>query len=291
MNESLNTAPICMKKADIFDTELDFHYAFHRSLKDITVPHTHDFFEVFLIVNGQVKHVVNQQVQQLVRGDLVFIRPDDLHYYAQDGEKDCELINLAFSKDVKERLFHFLAETINQGELMEAKLPFAVRLEDVECEVLTRKMENLNTFSRESTGRIEGYFRALLVDIFIEYFQGDEGERRQDVPDWLERLTDEMREKAQFVRGIEALYELSHHTPEHLARAFRKHYGITPTQYINNLRLNYAANKLSFSTDSITEIAMDSGFNNLSHFYHLFKERYNMSPGDFRKGHHKSAIP
>ncbi|MCF7802623.1 MAG: AraC family transcriptional regulator [Candidatus Marinimicrobia bacterium] len=280
-----------MKQEEIFDLDRDFHYAFHRSLQEITVPHTHDFYEVFLITRGGVKHMINSEERQLEEGDLVFIRPEDMHYYSPENGRQCELINLAFSKEVQGQLFDFLGESVDKANLMESKFPYCVSLEDVEKEVLTRKLENLNTLSRERTSKIKGYFRALLVDIFVEYFQQESEEEHANIPEWLERLISKLSEKENFIRGIDALYEMSPHTPEHLARVFRKFFGVTPTQYINNLRLNYAANKLSFSTESITEIAMDCGFNNLSHFYHLFKNEYQMSPGDFRKGHHKSAIP
>jgi AraC family transcriptional regulator, dual regulator of chb operon len=36
---------------------------------------------------------------------------------------------------------------------------------------------------------------------------------------------------------------------------------------------------------------LDSGFDNLSHFYHLFKRKFNASPKEFREKHQKSIIP
>ena len=80
-------------------------------------------------------------------------------------------------------------------------------------------------------------------------------------------------------------------TPEHLSRVFRKYLNETPTDYINELRLNYAANLLSNSDENIPFISMEAGFENLSHFYHLFKKKFNTSPAEFRKKTQKITIP
>ena len=63
----------------------------------------------------------------------------------------------------------------------------------------------------------------------------------------------------------------------------KRHMKITPTHFINKLRLDYAAN-LIFNTDlDIITVAMEAGFNNLSHFNHIFKEKFESTPSAFRK--------
>jgi AraC-like DNA-binding protein len=53
--------------------------------------------------------------------------------------------------------------------------------------------------------------------------------------------------------------------------------------YVNSLRLTEAKQLLAESDENITDIAMNVGYNNLSHFNNLFKLIEGISPGEFRK--------
>ncbi len=55
------------------------------------------------------------------------------------------------------------------------------------------------------------------------------------------------------------------------------------TGYINSLRLNEAKRLLTETDMSITDIAMDIGYNNISHFNSIFKFIENVSPREFRR--------
>ncbi len=87
------------------------------------------------------------------------------------------------------------------------------------------------------------------------------------------------------------MVDISGKTKEHLSREFKKYFGITPTKFINNLKLNYSANLLTSMDESIPFISFESGFENLSHFYHLFKLKYDISPNRFRQLKRKNSIP
>lgn len=94
-----------------------------------------------------------------------------------------------------------------------------------------------------------------------------------------------MKKKNNFTRGLPALLELSGLSHEYLCRALKKHLHTTPTEFINVLRLNYASNLLLHSDMEIVDICMESGFSNLSHFYHLFKHKFHTTPAEYRRKH------
>ena len=100
-------------------------------------------------------------------------------------------------------------------------------------------------------------------------------------PHWMFVLMNQMNKPENFIQGLPQMIKLAHLSQEHLTRAFRKYINVTPTQYINNLRLTYAAGLLVKSSHDITEICFLCGFNNLSHFYHQFKKKFNCSPKQY----------
>lgn len=69
----------------------------------------------------------------------------------------------------------------------------------------------------------------------------------------------------------------------HFLRQFRKLVGTSPNQFLIALRLRAVAQRLEESAVSITEIALDAGFNDISHFNHLFRRAFAMSPGRWRR--------
>ncbi|MDA9372274.1 helix-turn-helix domain-containing protein [Porticoccaceae bacterium] len=68
--------------------------------------------------------------------------------------------------------------------------------------------------------------------------------------------------------------------------------GITVNQLIIQRRLNRCKDQLSsgqFQHISITDIAFDNGFKDLSHFYHRFKDKFGVAPGVFRESNKTPA--
>ncbi|MDJ0654739.1 MAG: AraC family transcriptional regulator [Xanthomonadales bacterium] len=71
----------------------------------------------------------------------------------------------------------------------------------------------------------------------------------------------------------------------HFLRQFKQQFSITPYQYLTHCRLQ-AAQKLLRNTEiAITDVVFASGFGNRSAFSRLFKERYGVSPMEFRRLH------
>jgi AraC-like DNA-binding protein len=69
----------------------------------------------------------------------------------------------------------------------------------------------------------------------------------------------------------------------HLLRTFKNFYGITPYQYLKQVRLNEAKRLLDETTKSVSQISAHVGFEFLSSFSQLFYNCYKLSPGAYRK--------
>jgi AraC-like DNA-binding protein len=72
-------------------------------------------------------------------------------------------------------------------------------------------------------------------------------------------------------------------SPFHFLRLFARVVGATPHQYLVRLRVRHAARLLADDARSITDIALDVGFADLSNFVRTFHRAAGVSPRDFRK--------
>lgn len=69
----------------------------------------------------------------------------------------------------------------------------------------------------------------------------------------------------------------------HFLRVFRRAIGMTPYQFLLNIRFRRAALRLLTTPTPIAAIAFESGFGDLSTFNHQFRDRFGASPAAFRR--------
>jgi AraC family L-rhamnose operon regulatory protein RhaS len=72
---------------------------------------------------------------------------------------------------------------------------------------------------------------------------------------------------------------------------FRKVTGESWSRHVQRLRLEHAARLLAGGERSVTAVAFESGFEDLSHFHHAFKKAHGCTPGDYRGRHRPEPQP
>ena len=66
---------------DFVDTSTGFLLRYIHSETERFVEHWHNYYEMFLILDGSTQHQFNGTIQHLSEGAFVFIRPCDVHRY------------------------------------------------------------------------------------------------------------------------------------------------------------------------------------------------------------------
>ncbi len=73
---------------------------------------------------------------------------------------------------------------------------------------------------------------------------------------------------------------LSYH-PKYLSRLFKKEMGVGYSEYLRDIRLNYARGLLDHGLDSVKNVALLSGFSDPLYFSEVFKKVVGMSPKEY----------
>lgn len=267
------------------DIEAECLYRYVRCAEDICNPHCHDFYEIFFIVSGSVMHTVNDVTQKLVEGNLVFIRPDDCHAFVYDEEVRAKssYINLTFTRETAREMFAYLTNDFSSDELLSCDMPPIVMLTKSERKYLLSRISELNIINWQDKRALKMRMRVILADIFVRFFSRLPNVVSNDIPVWLSALVVEMERPENFIDGMDKMVELSKRSREHLTRCMKKYYGVSITEYINELRINYASNLLIHTYTPVLDVCFSSGFQSTSYFYKIFKAKYGISPTGFKK--------
>ena len=81
---------------------------------------------------------------------------------------------------------------------------------------------------------------------------------------------------------IESLSKLANMSESNFNRIFKKETGISPIEYLINVRIKKAKKFLREKTNTITEISINCGFYSISHFSSCFMKQLGMSPSDYQ---------
>ncbi len=251
-----------------------------------TKPHCHDFAEIIFVNAGSLLHRVNGERQPLAAGDIVFMRPDDVHAFLPDDvSRRAELVLLDFDLELLLSLSIYLENDAFLQQLTAPVLPPVFRFDPVAAGTFYARLLKLNS-PVIPPPLWKAKLKILLGELYARFFIDEVNLLSgSQVPDWLEELCRQMRKERNFIGGVERMQQLACRTPGHLCKCFRKYLGKTPTDFVNELRLNHAARLLADTSHEIGAIVEELHFQSISHFYRLFRDYYGMPPAAYRKMH------
>ncbi|MCE0498200.1 MAG: AraC family transcriptional regulator [Methylacidiphilales bacterium] len=260
-----------------------FHAARHSKNGPQSTPyHGHDFAEIFWINAGHGIHRVNDVSFPLQPGSLILMRPTDCHGIHPTGPDALELTNIAFPRETLDFLHSRYFRGRKWAFSPSEKYPAAQQIEPSRLRRFNRWADELSQSPRERL-----YLERFLLNLLAELRLSPKDASLDDAPDWLARACQAIQNPNHFSEGVGEFLRLCGRSREHVARTVRHHLGMTPTDYVNGVRLAYAKRQLEMGDQGILHIALDCGIENLSHFYSLFRSRTGTTPRRYRLSHRK----
>ena len=259
--------------------------------QNVTVPHSHEFTECVFITRGHGFHQCGKNPEvSISRGDILIIPPGGIHAYT-GADDDLSLINFLFdtkhlppvllelyAKDSYKKLFLKDSSRYDKTDFPSLH-PEPARFE--EMEFYGRQLaENCKTPGNHC--RKLGLFMVLLSLLTDAAGPVSGKEARFSALD-IPKLTAYMENNFQRPVYLEDLSRLVSVSNATLMRHFKTSFGCTPMEYLRSLRLRHAAELLLNSSLSAKEISDISGFLTPAYFFRAFRNKYGVSPTQFRK--------
>lgn len=260
-----------------------FHY--YDSKLDNVELHHHDFFEIYLFLNGNVDYSIESRIYHLLPGDMLLISPLELHQprIAQDTpyERIVLWINKAF-------LLQFSSPQTSLTSCFDSVNPQhtnLLRFSPAQREVIQGLMLQLinETGNQEYGGDLASM--SILMSLLIEinrvaqatppkHESGDKAAML--VSNVLAYINDHYNEEL----SLDSIANRFFISKYHLSHEFNRLVGTSVYRYIVQKRLLIAKQMLSDGVPP-TDAYQHCGFKDYANFYRAFKSTYNINPKKF----------
>lgn len=239
--------------------------------------HSHDFYEIFYITSGSVRHSLNNLSETLSIGDVRFLRPGDIHCFLREPGDVCTHRDIAITVPLYEKIanfFCFTPATVGLGNPLKTKLDLKLVNE------LETSLQKMN--DRKPNESPAFYF--AVAEIFKAFYAEENTHaENKNAPEWIINLISRLERPEDFCRDVNEIFSDYNYSKEYICRTFKKTTGITLTEYLNQKKLSLASILIQNTNESIESICYKCGYNNVSYFYRAFKTTFNKTPHEFRK--------
>lgn len=243
--------------------------------------HDHDFFEIFYITKGSASHILNGERYTVQTGDLFYLNPEDAHCFLKDEGEYCAHRDIVLRRSFFKEICDFISPVL-YNDYTENKLNKILRLSDAKLKNFETVFEKLSALPAVGGDIIMANARITLTEL-IGLLINSQSEAYFQRPIWLEKLLLRFNDPQLLKEGLDSLASDFFYSKEHVCRTFKKYLGVTMTDYLNEKRLEAAANALVYSNKRILDVSNDLGFCSVSYFNKIFKQKYNLSPSAFRR--------
>ena len=272
-------------KDDPFST-----YHIENAGRSFQIPvHWHDEFEIIYVRSGFLTVSISGESYIGKTGEAFVVSPGNLHLMgSQSGTVDYytflfPLKYISFRTD--DMLDEKLLEPLNSGHLM-----ICPRVKDTAKELCEQLIEIYMAKKDESESKIATQVRTkiILLQFILEMWkkgfviENDTSGRNIVEKEMVSYIQQNFTGKI----SLKEFGEQFHLSEKYISRYFKEHFHITLSQYITYLRLEHAKQLLQDTDIPVTDVAMQSGYQNVSYFIRSFQKAYAVSPLKYRKNNY-----
>lgn len=252
--------------------------------------HWHDEFEIIIVTFGRASFTAGGERFVCGKDDILLIPGGSIHSISQDGEEKCEYFNILFSFSLLEenseshcsrRYFSKIGDRDSLCEIFIKKgTELNSRLLPLVSDLVENRTESYSGYELMIKSQLFKIMHIILTEDCAEH-QARDGNARANT----ERLRNVLSYTAEHFRekiSVSDAAGVCSLSPSRFMGMFREETGMSFIKYLNEYRLESSSERLCDSDDSVTEIALSNGFENVSYFIRAFKSKFGCTPLEYR---------
>lgn len=266
-NELLNLSTLTVP-------ELRYFFSHQQTIPGTEKPHIHPCYEIYVNVSGNVSFLVGNHIYPITAGDVIVTRPGDVHLCIHNTAErhECFCFWFACGDDSPMTSFTRTADFSGYYRFAPDKAQQLLHL--------LYRLKDADARQQEPT-RTACIFR--LLSLFSDSAESAPASPPAPMlPEEMQGVLDYINENFPRIRSVSDITIHTHVSLSTLNRWFRSYLQISPHKLLEALRLAYAQRLLSEGC-SVTDACDRAGFADCSRFISVFKQKFGVTPLQYRK--------
>jgi AraC-like DNA-binding protein len=242
--------------------------------------HYHDFYELYYLEHGERYHMIQDKLYFIHSGQFVLFSPYIMHH--SYGEKDIPFKRIVLYFKPTEIQSARLIEAFGQGS--------GVYTTDSESRYSIHHLFKMILQEEEIASSFKEEYMHTILNLLLITIQRQGPKPVQHAKQTrIGQIVDYIHTHYFENITLEFLSKEFYVSPYYLCREFKRCTNRTIIQYVNITRIMNAQAKIMETNKSITEIANETGFSNITHFNRIFKSNTGITPSEYRKQYKKKS--
>lgn len=231
--------------------------------------HFHKNFELIYLLDGKVSLTVNGRTEQMNSGDCALILSNQIHSFTE------QIPSSGWIAVFSEQFVPHFTRHIDHFEGQRSVFCCDEEIRALLLRYLIQKPENESSITMK-----KACFYAVC-DQFLQKIPLVE--RKEEHEEFLCRVFDYIAEHYTENCSLASIAEQFGYEYHYLSRILNQKYHIQFSHLLNEFRVDHAVRLLENTDQSITEIAMASGFQSIRNFNHVFQSMLGVPPGQYSR--------
>ncbi len=247
-----------------WNSQGNYHYDANTYFNTDWMPHFHKNFELIYVLDGRLSLSVNGTTEEMKAGDCALVLSNQIHAFQSLGHS-----NIWIATFSQQFVPHF-AGMVEKSEGKSA----VFRCEDSVHEFVLNRL-----LFAESTITMKKACFYAICDEYLRQIPLIERKSRND--ELICRVLDYVQEHYRENLTLASVAEVFGYEYHYFSRILNRGYHINFSALINEYRIDRAIHLLETTEQSVTDIALESGFQSIRNFNHVFQKTMGVSPAEF----------
>ncbi|MGN0314669.1 MAG: helix-turn-helix domain-containing protein [Fusicatenibacter sp.] len=281
---------MCQAQYDITYEDLNptFLFVFQTQRLKTEHPHSHDFIEIVLILDGEGEFYLDGALCPVRKGDILLLNPGTVHQSRFTHPESPALEFYAAFTNV-----HF--RNMEENRICFSSASSLIHPKEKTFLSLSRLAAEMNVETEQAHPGRYFMLKSCLMQMILLLYRAQTECPKTDIAGYtfestnkkyvVEQIVDYMDQHYNEKISLDRIAENMYLSPFYISRIFKSEIGTTPINYLINMRMEKAKQLLKTRSDaSVQEIAECVGYEDAYHFSKLFKKHYGESPTKYRQG-------
>lgn len=268
------------KQRGTFDFPFEFYHVDSSHPRYEMAYHWHVEYEIIRILTGTLHVTMDEKEFTATPGDIVFVNSGILHSgIPSDCVYQCIVFDMnAFLKN-NPRCSTYIKQIIDHSAFVYHHFtPKNQQIHQIIWDIFNAMESQKTGYELIVFGELYHFFGVVFSE---QLYFSDSPQDRRDYRKimQLKKVLDYMEANYSSPVTLEQLSASVNMSPKYFCRFFYQMTHRTPIDYLNYQRIEHASYQLATTDASVTEVAYNCGFNDLSYFIKTYKKYKGITPG------------